>query len=241
MLNFICGGLIGDFIQCLFAVKNICQIHQTKANLYVTDNPVFGGDRFIFPINKVYEDLLPVILQQPYIESFNIYQGQTNELINLNLFRKSPLLYHKCWTDFLQDTFKFQYQKPYQWVTINETNPTFDNMVIIHRSLKRQSPVFPWEKIVKENKGNIVFMSNNIHEYNNFPYKNDVPYHPVINLIDFYSAINSCRLFIGNQSSPYTLATSMDKLRSLELVDSCIDKFSSIGEENYSDKIIPVN
>ena len=185
MLNFICGGLIGDFIQCMFAVNQLCKLHNTKANLYVTDNPAFGGDRFKFPINKVYDDLLPVVIQQPYINTFEIYNGQTTELINLNNFRHSPLLYHECWTNFLQQTFNFKYEPPYQWINIKETNVQMEGKIIIHRSLKRHNVNFQLDQIVSDYKENLIFMSNDINEYISFPYYSVIPYYPVTNLIDF--------------------------------------------------------
>lgn len=240
MLNFICGGLIGDFIQCLFAVKHLCQANQVKANLYVTDNLLFGGDRFKYSIDRVYSDLAPVILQQEYINSFDIFKNQTNQLINLNMFRKSPLLFRNNWTEFLQHTFNFTFNPPYQWVTINETNDVFNDKILIHRSLKRQQPNFPFQQIIDKHKDQLVFISNDVNEYNAFPFKDQIPYHQTHNLIDMYAAINSCKFFIGNQSSPYTLASSIDKLRVLELSEGP-DKYSSLGEDKYTSQIIDVS
>lgn len=239
MLNFIYGGLIGDFIQCMFAVNQLCKIHNTKANLYVTDNLSFGGDRFKFPIQKVYEDLLPVVSQQKYINTFEIFSNQTNQLINLNDFRKSPLLYHNNWTEFLQETFKFKYMPPYQWITINEVDKQFSDKIIIHRSLKRHLSTFPLKEIVDKNKDRLIFVSNDINEYKAFPFSNIIPFHQTTNLIEYYSAINACDFFIGNQSSPYTLATSLDKLRVIEIGDTP-DKTSSIGEDKYTSNIMDV-
>lgn len=237
MLNFICGGLIGDFIQCMFAVNQLCKTHNTKANLYITDNLSFGGDRFKFSIEKTYDDLLPVVMQQTYINTFEIFYNQTNELINLNNFRKSPLLYHNNWTEFLQDTFKFQYTPPYQWINVKEIDNNFKEKIIIHRSLHRHATTFPYKEIVEKYKENLVFMSNDVNEYKAFPFANEIEYKQTTNLIEYYAAINACKLFIGNQSSPYTLATSADKLRIVELCNG-LDKASFIGEEKYSKNII---
>lgn len=239
-LNFICGGLIGDFIQCLFAVKHLCVKYNTKARLYVTDNTHYGGDRFKYHIDKVFSDLYPVIIQQEYINEFDVFNNQTNELINLNNFRKSPLLYHNNWTEFLQHTFGFVFNPPYRWVIIKETNPEFENKILIHRSLKRQKPDFPFQDLINKYGDRLVFISNEPKEYDTFPFKSQIPFYRVNTLIEMYAAINSCSIFIGNQSSPYTLATSVDKPRVLELADTP-DKYSSLGEEKYSNNIIPVS
>lgn len=239
MLNFICGGLLGDFIQCLFAVKHLCQTHQVKANLYVTDNLWFGGDKFKYTIDKVFADLAPVVLQQEYINNFDIFNNQTNELINLNKFRQSPLLYHNNWTEFLQHTFNFTFTPPYQWVTIKETNQIFNDKILIHRSLKRHKPDFPFQQIINKYQNQLMFISHDINEYNAFPFKDQIQYYQTANLIEMYAAINSCKFFIGNQSSPYTLASSIDKLRVLELAETP-DKYSSLGEDKYTTQIMDV-
>lgn len=240
-INFICGGLIGDFIQCLFAVKHLCEKHQSKANLYITDDRKFGGDEFRFPIDKVYSDLLPIILQQDYINTFEIYNNQTINLVNLNDFRKSPLLFKNNWTEFLQHTFDFTYNQPYQWVTVKEINPDFDGKILLHRSNRRHSYDFPFRQIIDKYKEKLVFISNDVNEYESFPFKSEIPYYKVDTLLDVYSAINSCDFFIGNQSSPYTLASSVDKPRIVELASDGFDKYMSIGENKYSSNIIDVS
>lgn len=240
-INFIIGGLIGDFIQCLFAVKHLCKKHQAKANLYVTDDGRFGGDNFRFSISKVYSDLYPVIIQQDYINSFEIYQNQTQDLINLNNFRRSPYLYRGNWTELLQNTFGFTYENPYQWVTIKETNPELEGKILLHRSTRRHSQDFPFRQIIDKYREQIVFISNDPGEYESFPFKSEIQYYKTETLIDVYSAINSCKFFIGNQSSPYTLATSVDKLRVLELVPHSSDRIMSLGEDKYSSNIMDVS
>ena len=42
MINFFGGGMMGDFIQTLYAVKNICQQKNDKANLYIGKQEMFG-------------------------------------------------------------------------------------------------------------------------------------------------------------------------------------------------------
>lgn len=239
-INFVGGGLIGDFIQCLFAVKNLCEEHQSKANLYITDDCRLGGDQFRFPLHKVYSDLAPILEQQEYINTFKIFENQTDDFINLNDFRKSPLLFRANWTEFLQHTFNFTYKPPYQWISVKETNPEFEGKVLLHRSPRRHSDNFPFEEIIEKYKERIVFISNDPNEYESFPFKSQLPYYKVDTLLDVYSAINSCEFFIGNQSSPYTLATSVDKPRVLELSTSP-DMYSSIGENKYSSQIINVS
>lgn len=242
MINFVCGGLLGDFIQCLFAVKQICEVKNEKANLYITNQPEHGGDKFKYTIDIVYEELLPILIKQNYIQNFEIYQNQTKDFINLNNFRKSPLLYKNNWTEFLQSSFDFSYKPPYKWISIESSDSKFKDKILIHRSMKvqRQTPNFPFQKLIDKYGDKLVFISNEPKEYDSFPFKSQIPFHRVNNLSELFIAINSCEFFIGNQSSPYTIASSIDKTRVLELGD-CPDKFSSIGENKYSTQILDIS
>src|SRR4029078_3645796 len=50
-----------------------------------------------------------------------------------------------------------------------------------------------------------------INEYNDFPFKNLVPLDLKQTLNEVVVAINSCRFFVGNQSSPLAIAASLGK------------------------------
>ena len=60
VLNFQAGGLMGDFINSLYVVKNICQKENAIANIYLSD----AGEPFRYGIDKAYNDLYDLIISQ---------------------------------------------------------------------------------------------------------------------------------------------------------------------------------
>jgi hypothetical protein len=64
--NFLVGGKLGDFIHAMYTVKNLCQINQRKANLYLID------DEWELGVQLAYRELKELMLSQEYIESVSL-------------------------------------------------------------------------------------------------------------------------------------------------------------------------
>ena len=106
VLNYICGGRLGDFIHALYVVK--CKYTQTgkKGNVYITDDLKWGGDGFAVSVKQTYTELYDIVIQQPYIENFSIYNGQPVKFdVNLNQFRSYSNLYHDSWLEIMSNKF----------------------------------------------------------------------------------------------------------------------------------------
>jgi len=234
---FISGGYLGDFIHSLFAVKHICKKLGTKAELYITDDHSFGGDIFRNGLKNTYEELCSIITKQDYIHSFNIYKGQreSKDLVNLNVFRQHPNLYKTTWTKIMCDTFELDVPNDYAWINFEYKNITLKDYVVIHRSNKsvRYDPLFNWDKLFREEKNFILMGSDD--EYDMFPYKDKVIRWGNLTLFENFTLISSCKKFIGNQSSPFAIANSLDVPRILEV--SPIESNFYLGEREFSKNI----
>lgn len=214
-LNYICGGRLGDFIHALYVIKCKHETTGKKGNLYITDHRGWGGDGFACDIKRTYEELYDIVIEQPYIESFSLYLGQNIRFdINLNAFRKYPGLNVDSWLEIMSNTFGVKLiEKP--WITMPDTwvDPKYKDVVIIHRSSNyyRYVPGFIniLEPIVRRNK--CLFVTCSKEEYDLFPLKYFVPLELKSTLKEMYIAINSCKFFIGNQSSLLTFAYSLFK------------------------------
>ena len=57
-LNFVCGGLLGDMIHSLYAVRGICRKQGAKTNLFIADSSygIRRTENFKFDINSTYSD-----------------------------------------------------------------------------------------------------------------------------------------------------------------------------------------
>ena len=238
IISFLGGGQLGDYIHQLYAVKNLCEKHKCKADLYITGDERFGGGFFFRGEQKTYEDLYPVIISQSYVNSFQVYSGQKKpeEMINTNLFRSHPNLHTSHWSRIMSDIFNFEIPKEYKWMNVDQKFDELKNRIVIHRSTKRirDNPDFNWNKIFEIAEETPIFMANEEDEYKQFPFLDKVDVLMPETLSQTFVIINSCKLFIGNQSSPFAFANAMDVNRVLE--NPHYSKLY-LGEAEFSNKI----
>ena len=163
--NFLMGGKLGDFLHAMFAVKNICEQDNIKANIYMYD---IGWE---FGIRNTHSELQPIFLQQSYVNSFNILENyeidpiQTPEqntsiriydekllkegYVDLGTYIRSPWLYKTCWSDLYSKTFNFNIGKDYKWITYNKINPDLENKILIQRKAHTlRNPKFDYDNII---------------------------------------------------------------------------------------------
>jgi hypothetical protein len=128
--------------------------------------------------------------------------------------------------------------KEYKWLFFNKTDPKFKNKVIINRRNNpvRFNPNFPYNEIMESYKDDLIFISTSDDDYNAFPYKNKCEFYKINNIDEWFTVINSSALFVGNLSSPTSIASCLDKKRIVELPNTT-DINHWIGEEKYSKNI----
>lgn len=245
------GGKLGDFLHAMFAVKHMCQDKNQKANVYMYD---VGWE---FGIQNTYSELLPIMMKQDYIESFNILSNceidlvQTPEnntpvkvldeklikegFIDLGGYIRSSWLYKTCWSELYSRTFNFPISKEYQWIKYDIINKDLVGKVLIHRRYNpiRISSDFPHKQIIETYGKDVIFISSSDKDYEEFPYK-QIPFFKVKTLDDWFTSINSCSLFVSNLTSPAVISSALDKLRIIEL-PNIIDAAHTIGEERHSE------
>ena len=248
------GGKLGDFLHAMFAVKHICKENNIKANIYMYD---IGWE---FGINNTYSELKPIMLNQDYVNSFNILENYeldkeqrpeknspikiydeillSDGYIDLGSYIRSKWLYKTCWSDLYSKTFNFSISEEYSWIKHNKIDEKILGKILIHR---RNNPVrmnndFPYEEILEKYKDNILFISSSDKDYEAFPYKENIPFLKVNTLEEWFTAINSCFLLVSNLSAPIVIGHAIDKLRIIEL-PNIIDSIHCIGEEKYSKNI----
>lgn len=238
-VNFICSGLIGDFINSLCACKNICERDNVKANLYIADG--YLGDPFRYGVKKAFEDTYDLIIVQDYINKYGILPvGFSEPFINLNKWRtevhgtyKKTGGYNKCWSELLSQTFNYPITE-YKWLTVPPINADTSERILIHRSRQRHNNSYP--DYIKNLKERSLFITSNKDEYDNFEYRDLADIYLVNTITEMAIAIRSCKLFIGNQSSPFALASALDVNRVCELDSGDASPFY-LGEEKHSKKI----
>lgn len=222
-ISLLIGGAYGDFITLLSVAKYYYD-NGYSVNLYLDE---FGFIHHGYNINEVFDELSPFIKKQTYINIFEIYNNQKID-VNLSDFRKSGHLYNNSWTDILNKTFNVNI-KPGNWI-FTDYDPYFSDKILIHRSPRYHNDNFPWDKIINTYKDKILFISRYEEDYDIFPFKESVKYYKVNNINELSVAINSCEMFIGNQSLPLHIACALDKKMLIELG---VDINHFILEKNY--------
>lgn len=233
--------MLGDFINTLFVVKNICERDGVKANVYLSDNiGAYGGDAWRFPIQKVLDDLKPIISFQEYVNEFSLLPDGFNEpYVNLNTWRgyvEATKIngVHRNWQRFLSELYGFGSMEP-KWLNIDGIDEMCLNKVVIHRSVHRHNKDFDWKNILDFIPEDVIFCALNEQEWEQFEFKTDNLIVKVCSLEEMAIAINSCKYFMGNQSSPLCIASALDVPRLAELHDAAAGFY--MGEENYSRNI----
>lgn len=238
MINFIAGGMMGDFIHSLYVVKNICQQRNDKANLYIANG---YGDVWRYDLQRTHNDLNELITSQSYINKFEpLPLNFKEEFINLTEWRTTLIHtiagYDRCWTDVLSQCYRFPITKPYSWLAPIGTDQVTSGKSVIHRSTHRHNGEFPWPRILNGLQGEIVFVTSIQEEWDRFQFKNNrMKLHLVSTVSDMARAIGSARTFVGNQSSPFSIACALDIPRLVEL-DADPAKFY-MDENKYSHNI----
>jgi hypothetical protein len=251
--NLIIGGKLGDFLLGVYGAKGLSERTGEKINIYMID---IGWE---LGIENTYKGLYPVLMEQDYINDFQILtdydldpiqtptKNSPIKVYNKKLLEEgyivddyinSPLLYKKCWSDIYSHMFQFSINKPNSWIIFNKNSELTKNKVLIHRkySTERFNAEFPYEEIIERYDGNVVFASTNINDYEQFPYKNKIPFLKVNTIEEWFTFINSCSMYVGNLTAPVVMAHAIDKLRIIELPNN-LDAYHWMDETKYSNNI----
>jgi hypothetical protein len=215
--SYLQGGKLGDLIHSLVVCKFNYEFFNYKADLYIGNI----GDNFEKGLEYTYNDLKPVLEQQEWLNSFGIYTDQHID-INLTKFRDSGYLYTTNWIEIYFGEFfnGMPAPKEYSWITLPK-DENLQNTLLINRSMKPMTEKVTefYKQVIDENKDlDKAFICFDENQYNNFTLRNECRMIKVNSLYDFFQKINSCKLFLGNQSGPMAWATSMNVPRIIELL-----------------------
>jgi len=231
--NYIIGGKLGDFFHSLYVAKCFFDKNKEKADIFITDNPIYGGDVFTSKIQDIFEELKGLISKQEYVNKFEILSENISaDYINLNAWRSSPNLYRTNWSNLLNMYYGCGISKG-AWIKSENENDLLKNKVIIHHSTVRQVENFPWEDIIMKNE--CIFVGFNPNEYEVFKYKHLLYFHKINTIEEYVELMLGCKFFVGNQSAPLAIAHSLGIPRLGALCRD--DAYHYIGEENIHDNL----
>ena len=233
------SGTFGDTIYSLSAAKklgpgefNICLRNvEGIARKYGYNEKDIIPDHKGRYVEKDFDLLAPLIQRQPYITKVSVYDGApvTHDLDD---FR--GVWGRGVWGNFNQvyaKTFKLPEPDPLEpWL---ECNPIREAAVVINRTTRyyRDTPdvTETWLKLMEMSdatKNGIFVGTEQEHKKFIADFGVEVPYRPVSNLLEMANLIGGADLFIGNQSSAYSIAVGLGSRTILEKRPGVTDPYN---------------
>ena len=239
-IQYICGGLLGDFIQSLSIPYEKFKRTGRRANIYLADG--FGGDNFRFGLQNTYNDIFDIISKQFYIKEFKMYSGETNIDINLNDWRRCPKLYKANLYEIYKTTFDTEWGNG-KWLFVDSDSSfrtKWEDKIVINTTYYRFPDNIDFQELYNKYDGKLVFVSNQPQEYAFFLSRTflKISHYNPSSFTELCNIISSCQLFIGSLSSPLSIAHAIDKKRIMGLMNNCIDNIAVSGlEQKWSNMI----
>ena len=233
-IKYLLSGKLGDFFHCLSVLKYNFDTQHRKAKIYITDK------RGLFELGaeKTCNDLKNILLNQPYIESIEMVSHRsTEDMINMTrhlekaYFTRYLRDFSLSWNEMLFNEYiqeKLTPPREYTWLMPTVHVKKYEEYLILNRSHKH----FYYNKhfnellykkyIFNSTFKKIGFICYEETQYNMFPFNKDVELIQVKNLEEMVNILGSCKLFIGNASCPFAIASALNINRVIEAANYCL-------------------
>lgn len=217
-VHFKHSGNAGDIIYALPAAYKLAGEGSVHLHLNV-DAPGKYKKNFRHPLgsvmlnNKMVDMLRPLLLYQDKIKECSVYTDQQIDF-DLDLFREYPLgtggniarWYFLVFADYTD------LAVPWLKAPVDER---FKDSIVISRSFRYRTPGLDYGFLSKYPR---LYFAGMPDEYEDM--KKMIPnieHVPVKDFLELATLINSCKLFIGNQSFPFSVAEGLKQTRLLEV------------------------
>ncbi len=224
-ISFKHSGNSGDIIYALPIAFELAK--NTRVNFLLHLNqPASFSSNFKHPLGRVMLNekmaamLRPLLLVQPKIASCDNYDNQPID-IDLDIVREAPLpLGRLClprWY-FLAFGQSADLSKPWLQAPLDQASSEY---ITIARSNRYQGHKIDYSFLKKYSKIQFVGVESEYAEMKKM--LPSIEFRSVTQFLEMASVICSSRLFIGNQSFPYSLAEGLKATRILEVSAACPD------------------
>ena len=207
-IRYGCGGRLGDAIYQLSIVNEAYLKTGRKGIVYLTDAL---GDAFDRGVESTFNDIREVIIEQPYIESFSIHNGEPYD-VNLCDWRTNEFRYNRSWKETLERTFNVPWND-HPWISITP-NYQYKDTTFLSVGISRYNHVVRYRELYEKIE-NLVFLGTTQEMYDTFVSRTglEMPYLICRRFADLASVIAASKGLITNLSMPLCLVDSMWKPR----------------------------
>lgn len=225
-VHFKHSGNSGDIIYAIPTMKAIAKDHDICLHVFL-NRPADYAKHIKHPLGNVtftprmFEMLQPLLLSQPQFRECKVLERRNISMVDVDLdvMRDYPLLLDRGniarWY-FLVFPVNFDLNEP--WLKVEPDNDMNDSIVVA-RSNRYQAPNIDYSILKKYPKLHFVGIPEEYQEM-----KKLIPqlsYRPVKNFLEMATIIAGARLFIGNQSFPFSIAEALKVNRLLEVYFDC--------------------
>lgn len=213
------GPRLGDFLHSLVVPYYLWHEKQIKTNLYINEK----YDSFMSSLDQTYNELLPIIQNQEYINIFQIYDESIHQIdIDLNQFRFNQYLYKKSfWAIFMHTAFHEIPVVPYNLEILKiEPDFTYQNCLLIHRRHDGDSnnPKIQkyYENVIKK-FDKVFFIENGRQNYDKFFLKDRCELLNIPDLKKYMEVLKGCKILMVNICGTLAMASALNIPRIGEL------------------------
>lgn len=200
-LTYAMSGDLGDII---YSMRTCYQLNDPKSTYYLVDRP------FTKAWNQGRLDaLIPLMQAQPYLGK--VVYGEPQEPLTHDFidFRRGGLPYalslgeiHANWVGVTL--------KPYTPWLFAKPSEEFNGKIVVHKSPRYANPLFPWKQLAAEYGHKMVAVGVS----DEYPIICDslglnIPLRETKSYLELAELIAGADLFIGNQSSPCSIALGL--------------------------------
>lgn len=219
-INFCHSGNAGDIIYALPTLKKVHELTKAPIHLYLRlGKPLILSGYKSHPNGNVKLNetmagmLIPLIQQQSYIASCSVYQDEEIH-VDLDYFHSGNIQLKTGniarWCSYLVGVSP-ELWKPWLEVT---ADPKYANSIIVARSERYRNNGIDYKFL--SNYNNVFFLGVDSEYEDMKKYASNLGRIQIENFLEMAQIIRGAKLFIGNQSFPFSLAEGMKVPRILE-------------------------
>lgn len=200
-LSYAMSGDLGDII---YSLRTCNQLNDPNSIYYIVERP------FTKPWNQARLDaLMPLMEAQPYLGEV-VYQEPQEKLTHDFIdFRRGALTYSISLSD-IHATWVSVILNPYTpWIFVNKSNE-MAGKVLVHKSPRYANPKFPWKALANKYGDRMVAVG--VEDELPLLFEvlgKNIPFRKTSSYLELAELIAGCELFIGNQSSPCSIALGL--------------------------------
>jgi hypothetical protein len=197
-------AMSGDLGDVVYSLRTCHYLDDPTSIYYLVDRP------FTKAWNKSRLDaLIPLMNEQPYIGAAIHAEFPKEPTHNFTDFRKY-LPFGKTLSEIHAEWVGIKLPPYTPWLFVNKPSSEMAGKVLVHKSPRYPNPAFPWRALADKFGDRMVALGlKDEHHVIQQALGRDIPLRETTSYLEMAQLLAGCNLFIGNQSSPCSIALGL--------------------------------